>query len=66
MKAYSEDTPNALVDQFGQEHLPTGVVTGELTGELYTDRETGEPRYVQPADRPLTQIPRLQQREKES
>lgn len=63
MNPYSEDTPNALVEQSGQEMTTNSVVTGEPRGELYTD-EDGKPRYVAPADRPLTQMPRVQ-KEKE-
>ncbi len=63
MNAYSEDTPNDLVDQHGQDLVTGQAPTGEPVGEVYTD-EDGKPRIVAPADRPLTQMPRVQ-KEKE-
>jgi hypothetical protein len=34
-------------------------VVGDHRGETYTDVETGQPRYIHPADRPVTYLQKV-------
>lgn len=55
----SETTPNDLTDVVGQDwaYSDTPPSVPERLGETYTDAQTGQPVYVQPADHPLSNIP---------